>query len=192
MTVTYDDIAKEAGDGVPSDKLEQLRNLADEYASAQEALKKAEEALTKRKQHLTQLGEHTIPEIMTELGLVDFTTSTGVKLSLKEKIRVGQLSSSSKPEAMKWLEDNGHGGLIKRTFTILFGREDQAWARRFAADLKRRKRPLDSRQEATVNAQTLASFLTNMREQGEDIPLDKFGAFEQKFIKLEDKKKKDK
>lgn len=95
-------------------------------------------------------------------------------------------------EAHVWLEDNGHGDLIKHEIKILFGRDDGSWYKKFMADCAKRKRPLDFSRRDWVDPNTLGAFvreqIRNAAAQGvppeQAIPFKVFGVHTATVAKL--------
>lgn len=143
-----------------------------------------EEQLAVAQAELKTIAEHTIPELMDAAEMESFTTKDGIVIKIVQKIR-GSIPKATEAKAFEWLKDNKHDDLIKREFKIGFGKEEETWANKFLADLKKRKRPLAFEVKRTVHPSTLASFVTSQLEQGVDFPMDIFGVFRQRSSKIE-------
>ena len=74
--------------------------------------------------------------------------------------------------------------LIKRLFSIEFGREEEKWADKFERDCKQRKKQLHLKRKKFVHPQTLQAFIRGQLEEGVAVPLDIFGVFRQRFVKV--------
>ncbi|MBB76547.1 MAG: hypothetical protein CMJ75_18740 [Planctomycetaceae bacterium] len=183
MSETYD-YGTDAAEQTSDVTLEDLQGLAKNFLEARALVAKKEEELKEAQAQERNLAEHQIPEAMEALGLSEFKTKTGFLFKLEEKIRAS-IPKKFSAQAFSWLEENGFGGLVKRKFVIAFGKDDEAWANRFAGDLKRRKRPLDAKQEKAVHPQSLAKFVREQLEEGESIPLELFGVYRQNVVKVE-------
>ena len=171
-------------DGPGDNLLARLSGLAQEQRDAEIAVEQAEEALQKAKDNLRTIRERKLPELMDEAEMTEFTTKDGLKIKVSEQIRAG-IPKAKAAQAIKWLEDNGHENLVKRQFVIEFGKDEEGWAKRFAADLKRRKRPLNTKTDRKVHPQTLAAFVREQLQEGVDIPQDLLGVHRQKVSKVE-------
>lgn len=182
MTETYD--YSEFKDGPGDNVLAQLSAMAMEQKQAEAEVARLEEELKKAQAKLKDLSEHKIPELMDAAEVKEFTTKDGIKIKIVEKIR-GSIPEANAPKAFAWLEEHGHDNLIKREFKIEFGKNEEAWARKFEADLKKRKRPLKVRLKRAVHPSTLASFINEQLENGVDFPMDTFGVYRQRFSKIE-------
>ena len=163
--------------------LAELRNLSLDYKKAETELALKEEELKVAKENLRVIAEEKIPEIMDANGIPSFTTEDGAKISVEEKIRCS-ISGDRAPAALKWLEENDYGNIIKREFKIQFGKDEEAWAKEFEAELKQKDLALHTKTNRTVHNSTLQSFIRQQLEEGVDIPLELFGVFRQRIAKV--------
>lgn len=166
-----------------SDKLEQLTKLAEHQQELEERAAQKEEEHKAAKALLRDVAEQQIPPLMAECNLKTFTTASGITVKVEEDLRVS-VPKKNVPQCMAWLEGNGLASIIKRAFTIRFGRDDERWANKFERDCKQRKKPLDIERTRKVESSTLKKNLNQLREQGVDVPLKLFGAYEQKVSKI--------
>lgn len=167
-----------------SDALAQLGTLAQEMTAMETRVVEAERALKTAQDDLRTISEKTIPEAMDALGIEEFTARGGLKIRIAEAVRAS-IPKQRQEEAVVWLDAHGYASLVKRKFTIQFGKDEEAWANRFAADLARRKRQLAVAQDKAVHPSTLSAFVREQLEAGADLPLDLFGVYRQRFAKLE-------
>ena len=177
-----------------NDKEDSLRKLNELAAKQEEAEKDVAEktlALSKAQAALADISEKIIPEVMEKLKLGEITTEDGLKVIIKEKLRasIAQGDMKKQQEAFDWLEEHGHGHLIKREFKIEFGKDQTKWADKFERDLAKRKKPLNAKRKQSVHHGTLAALLTEELEKGVDVPLKIFNGFQQKYSKIERIKK---
>jgi hypothetical protein len=168
-----------AGEG----QLAQLSILADRQADAEHAVARLTADLAKANDQLRSICEHELPALMDELGMQDFTTTSGLKVTVRETIRAS-IPKDRKEAAFDWLDEHGHSSLVKRMFAVSFGRDEEKWARKFAADLRRRKRELSVDDIKKVESSTLRAFVKNQLEEGLELPLELFGVFRQRRSKI--------
>lgn len=162
-----------------TEKLGLLATLIDSLGDAQEVVKQKEEELKQAQHRVKELEENTIPELMEELGMRSFETQNGMKVKLEEKIRVGRVKS---PEALQWLEDNGHSGVIKTNVGVALPREDREKAKKLADQLT--EMGMDAKVESFVEWGTAASLLKELRENGEEVDFELFKASDFKRVKV--------
>lgn len=163
--------------------LTQLTALAQEQADAEAEVARLQDELAKAQQRLRDVSEFKLPELMEELGMEEFKTRTGLKISVVEKLR-GNLSKAKKPKAVEWLDEHGGAALVKRLFTIKFDKGEEAWAKKFAADLKRRKKPVRCEISEDVSTNTFVAHCRRMLEEGEEVPLEELGIYRQRVAKV--------
>ena len=162
-----------------------LHRLCDKLESEERAVEAAEGELKKAQERVRRLREHDIPDLMRSCGVKKLTTTSGLDVAMREAVRATwPKDGPQKLEAMEWLEANGHGGLVKREFVIKFSREDEAWAKKFEADLRKRKRELNVERKESVHPQTLCAFLREQLAEGAQVPMQTFRAFVQTFAHI--------
>ena len=167
------------------EELAQLARLAERHRRAQQLVLKREQELAAAQAELQLVSEKLIPELMQELGVKEYSTTDGQRVTVERKLRVS-VPVATREACYTWLEVNGLSPLIKRTFTVAFGRDEEAWARRFAADLRRRKREVNVTEERRVESSTLNKALRTLLEEGQvTVPLEMFGAHWQTSTKVE-------
>jgi len=101
-----------------------LSRLAEQLADADKFVAKLEEELRQAKMRVTDISERAIPDLMDELGVAEFTTTNGFKITIRSTVRAS-IPLANRAEAYQWLEENGHGGLLKRTVSVAFNRDQQ-------------------------------------------------------------------
>jgi hypothetical protein len=164
----------------PSD-LALLSQLATQLNAAELEAAKLEEQLAAAKAQVTDLAERQIPELMDGLGLKTFTTTSGFRVDVKRTIRAS-IPAAKKDEAMRWLDDNGHSGLIKRSVLVAFDREQEKDARKLEQQLGKKFENVKT--ELKVEPSTLRAFIGEQLALGAEMPLELFGAWEQRIAKI--------
>lgn len=182
----YSDIKREEV-GNKDNILAQLSAYAMDQLAAEAKVLKLEEDLAVAQADLKRISERLIPELMDAAEMQEYTTKDGLKIKVNETIR-GSIPKDKAEPAFAWLAEHKHDDLIKREFNIRFGKGDEAWAKKFEADLRKRKKPVAVEVKRTVHASTLASFVKGQLEAGVDFPLELFGVFRQRASKVDTKK----
>ena len=165
------------------DQLKHLTSTAAELKEAQAQEARLEEELKAAKARVKHLSERALPELMDAVGMEKFVTTDGIEIAVDERIRAS-IPAARHKEAMDWLDEHDFSDLVKRSFVIEFGRDDDKWASKFERDLKQRKKALNVKQAKKVHPQTLAKLIKDELEKGTAIPLDLFGAFRQRYTKI--------
>lgn len=179
MTDGYDSYRAGPGDNL----LAQIAETAREVQQKERFVEELEERLDEEKAALRRLTESALPKLMEAAETDKITTKDGIEIKIDENLR-GSIPKANEEDAFEWLEGHGQGKIIKRQFTIEFGKGDEAWANKFEKDLGRRKKPLNVKRKKTVHPQTLLAMLREALANGEDIPLDTFGVFRQRVAKI--------
>lgn len=166
---------------LPEGAFADLNNLIRLMETRIQEVADAETRLATAQENLKSVSEHQIPAQLELMGLKEFVDSEGRKVKVVTKIRVS-LPEAKKPAAFAWLQDNGHGGLIKRTVTVAFNRDQQAAATELAVSLQGKFAGV--KQALKVEPATLSAFIKGQLEDGADFPEDVFKVFEQKTTKI--------
>lgn len=155
--------------------------LAQRAADEAAEVARLEAELDKAKSALKRTTETDLPSLMEELGMANFTTSTGLNIAIKEHVQA-HIAKARYPDAVKWLDSNGHSALVKRTVTVAFNRE-QADAAKHLVDAQR-VAGFDAKQEFKVEPSTLKKFVREKLEKGEEVPVELFGVHRYKVAEL--------
>jgi len=159
-----------------------LTDAADKHEALEAEIAELELLLETSKTALKELSTNTIPQIMDGM-MGEFRLDDGRVLEIGEKVRASIAGEKAGP-AVEWLDDNGHSDIVKRQFIIQFNRNDEAWAKKFEADLRKRKKPLNVVRKHTVHPQTLEAFVREQLGEGVALPIDTFGIYRQKTSKV--------
>ena len=148
-----------------------------------------EAKLKTAKDAVKKTTEDTLPELMKELGLKNFSLESGWGMTLEEKVQCG-ITEARREAAHRWLIDNGYGGLIKTEVVVPFDRGDQEQATALVETLRNDQHLADVNVREAVNAATLKSWVRERMEAGTALPLDLFGVFSYNIVKVTPPKKK--
>lgn len=153
-------------------ELERVKKLADKLAETDAEVKRLEEELKTAKRLRTQLEMEDLPMLMDEIGLHEMVLESGERIKLVEDCNA-KIPACRSDEAMKWLNDNGFGGMIKTVVSVEFDRGDVDAANE-VADKLRQDYPT-ARAAGTVHWQTLKSFVKEQLEKGANLPHELLG-----------------
>ena len=143
-----------------TDKVQQLKNLEDEIANAEDGVKKL-------KEQARIISELEIPSMMKEMNI------TKLKLSDGESVEIGKIYSASIPAekqdaAFTWLRNNSLGDVIKNDITVTFGRGEDNKAAQYAVLAK--GQGYEPVQKVGVHPQTLKGVVRECNESGIELP----------------------
>jgi hypothetical protein len=133
-----------------------------------------EQKLKAEKKALLKMTDEDLPTMLAEIGLTSMSLDDGSQISVKPTYGASILVDN-KPKAFDWLRENGHDDIIKNTITCSFGRgeDDQASAFKAIAE----KEGYAPEQKTDIHSQTLRSFVKERVENGDDFPMELFGAY---------------
>ena len=146
----------------PVERVKQLATLAQEQLTLEQAMKAKEDELAELKEKHKKVTESDIPDCMTTLGITEIRLENGLILSIKPYY-YGKVDSL---EAYKWLEDNGHGGLIRGEIKMSYPKET---SRKLIDAIREfiKQQGFVSDDKISVHHATLSSWLREMIEGGE-------------------------
>lgn len=114
----------EATAAIPTeDKLRSLSKLAEDLVVVEDAIAEVEDRLAELKRQKRKLSEIEIPDIMNDVGLKEFKLTNGLKVNIKN-VFTGKITEENAEAAFKWLDDHGHGGIVKGQIVIPFRLDD--------------------------------------------------------------------
>jgi len=142
----------------PSDK--ELKNVRDLAAELYKRRREVAKLMAEIETHSVAIGvleEKTIPDAMRAIGLESFGLEGGFRIDL-EKFAHGSVTKANEPAFFEWLEKHNFGSIIKHVLTISFGKDEDKWAKKFMADLAKRKKPIPVERKDGIHAGTWKSF----------------------------------
>jgi len=171
----YGDIAINEGD------LSSLSDLIEKQDTLEQAVMAMEENLRVTKQELRVVAEEELPSLMQLCGIESFTTKEGLSVSVKEIIRAS-IPKNKTLQAMAWLREKGHSGLIKHAIALDFGRgEDEEASKLYGFLIDQGLQPEET---FKVHPQTLGAFVREQLAEGEDLPMELLGVHRQTKAKI--------
>lgn len=153
--------------------LGEVQHLARILVDYDRDIEAAEEKLKALKENARRVREEALPNAMAEVGLDKVVLQSGEAITVKRDVYLS-IPSDGKTKAYGWLEENGHGALIKTEVSVAFGKEQREAALTFQRDCEAQGLTADV--NVTVHAQTLKAFAREQLEAGKPFPLDLFGA----------------
>jgi hypothetical protein len=128
----------------------------------------AEAELAKLQKELKELTEITLPNVMTDArvsGWVYKDRNDGEwETDLVEDVKFS-VKKENLPGFIGWLEKKKDDAIVKRTIVIKFGRDQVKAAKKFLADLAKRKVDLEPEVKEEIHYQTLQSYCREEREK---------------------------
>lgn len=179
MDINYfEDI--DAGIEVSENSIERLTALAKESTNLAKEVSDMEVELAEKQERLKSINRVSIPNMMDELGMKDFTLTDGSKIEVQPKVNAS-IAVANKPEAYKWLHENDYDGIIKTKVTASFGRGEADDAAKAIETL--REAGYDAALDESIHPATLTSFVKERLEAGDVLP-QAFSVFEFREAKI--------
>lgn len=178
MTLTSDTppVMPDGPDEVPQDKLEGIKHQVKRLRDLQLRLQDAEDLAKGLKASINEMEHRVLPDLMAEAGVPSLMVEADGNQPVLE-IRsqpyykaVLPANDEDRAAAVQWLEDNGHGDLVKVELVSQFGRGDVDQARRVEKVLQEMEVSYSSRQN--VPWQTLTAFVKEQVQKGRALSSD--------------------
>jgi len=148
--------------------------LARQIRDKEDRIKSLEETLKDEKKSLLKLTDEDMPAMLAEIGISSFSLDDGSQVEVKQTYGASILVNN-RPQAYEWLRDHGYDDIIKNTVLCQFGRGEDDLASSFAAFAQ--QQGYVPEQKTEVHPQTLRVFVKERVEEGEDFPMELFGAW---------------
>lgn len=148
--------------------------LARQIRDKEDRIKSLEETLKDEKKSLLKLTDEDMPAMLAEIGISSFSLDDGSQVEVKQTYGASILVDN-RPKAYDWLRDHGYDDIIKNTVLCQFGRGEDDLASAFAAFAQ--QQGYVPEQKTEIHPQTLRAFVKERVEEGEDFPMELFGAW---------------
>jgi len=135
--------------------LRQKRSDAEELASK----------LAAKNAEIKEIEENDLPKLMLDIGMSEFSLTGGGKVELKTE-HYCSITQEKSLSCFKWLRDNNHGAIIKRTLQTVFGKGDDDTADKIARLIKADAPKAKFSDKEGVHASTLKAFLKEQIKKG--------------------------
>lgn len=165
---------------------EQLIELGQKIRDAEANVVIVENLLKQAKERRDLVVQIVVPEALDNMGISEFTMDTGERVVVDDLV-IASPPKAKRAEAMRWLDDNGHGAIIKTIVSVVYGRDEREQAKQLALNLT--GKGVAAGIESKVAPQTLGKWVRDMMEDGELFPLDLFGVHEIRKAKIKKAKK---
>jgi len=180
------DFEKDSGTDATTDDLQEIGSLSKQLVRLKMRVLYHVAVTKSIAEDITRLEKTDIPTIMKRCKLKKFTLDNGVVVECKDDLSAS-ISKVNEPNAFKWLEENGHGSLIKTKEEIFFDRKDEELRIEFEKIINKTKFKNLMSKKCSVHAATLKAFFkTYIEEKGEvnDKIKKLFGIFQYGTTKL--------
>jgi hypothetical protein len=172
MDIEYDLLAQ---DIMPGDNaLKSVAKAANSMQALARRVAVLELHLKLAKEEFRTLQEQTLPDLMTEVGLSEFTLADGTAVEIKPIVDC-TLPKERSVEGCDWLVANGHEGVVTTEIVLRFARGRAALVEQVIQHLRKIK--LHAAPEYRVHPQTLKKLYRELTEQGQTLPDELFNTY---------------
>jgi len=154
--------------------INRVRSLVAEYLALQDRITKGEALLKQLKEEARELEWVKLPAAMTENGVKRIERDDGSAVEVVSEV-TGSIPEKNLPQAVQWLRENGHGGIVQQTIFTSFRKGEEASALRAKQALV--AAGCDYVEKATVNHMTLKAWAREMVSSGAALPTELLGLF---------------
>tara|TARA_B100000575_G_C23043764_1_gene600748 strand:- start:215 stop:793 length:579 start_codon:yes stop_codon:yes gene_type:complete len=151
-----------------------VAGLAKAIRDQEEAIANLEADLKQAKKSLMKMTDEDLPTMLAEIGLSSMTLDDGSEVSVKQTYGASILVDN-RPKAYQWLRDNGFGDIVKNTVSCSFGMGEDEKAEQFRSIAE--ERGYLAEQDTSVHSSTLRAWVKERVENGDDFPMELFGAY---------------
>jgi len=154
--------------------LQTVAEIARKIRDEEEYISSLESDLKKAKKGLLKLTDEDLPTMLAEIGLSSMKLDDGSEVTVKQTYGASILVDN-RPAAYEWLREKGYDDIIKNTVACQFGRGEDDKAASFKAIAE--KEGHYAEQKTEIHPQTLRAFVKERVENGDDFPMELFGAY---------------
>jgi len=169
--INYEETAQTA---ITKDDLSNITHMAAHVVADEKEVARIEEMLTEAKKRLRKVQDFDLPEAMLACNMETFTTSNGLKVSVKETL-TASISKANKQAAAKWLLENELGALVKEDVIIGFD-NGASEAVNALVKLLAENGVTNVSTHESMNTASVKAGIKELLAQGKDVPLELFGA----------------
>lgn len=166
------------------DSLTKLRGYAEVQLTLEILMEQIGELLKAVQNEYKDLTETIIPEMMEELGIPLLALSDTQQISIKDKV-TASLSKERSNLGCEWLEEHGHGAIVKHQIVSSFGTREREKAAEVVAVLK--ELGIEPEVNKSVHHSTLSAWVRGQLEEGNEIPMELFGVYRRKASTITEK-----
>jgi curved DNA-binding protein CbpA len=151
-----------------------VAGMARAIRDKEKAINDLEQKLKDEKKALLKMTDEDLPTMLAEIGLSSMKLDDGSEVTVKQTYGASILVDN-RPAAYEWLRERGYDDIIKNTVACQFGRgeDDKASAFKEFAE----KEGFLAEQKTEIHPQTLRAFVKERVENGDDFPMELFGAY---------------
>jgi len=168
------DTAESSVEKLDQQELSTVAGLARAIRDKEAHIEDLERQLKDEKKALLKMTDEELPTMLAELGLSSMTLDDGSDVTVKQTYGAS-IRVDDKPAAFEWLRNHGYDDIIKNQVLCVFGRGEDDQASAFQAFAS--QQGYAAEQKTEIHPQTLRAFIKERVENGDDFPMELFGAW---------------
>ena len=182
--------AKDTAPSQEHDALVEVRDMARAMRDLQHEIKELEERTAEKKKLLTQLSMKDLPDLFDQhhirsIGLDAEGNNPAYDVVASPYYRA--VLPKEEDAGLRWLEEQGHGDMIKRVYTVDLAKDSQKEAAALRKFLE--KHDMAFEENETVHWKTLTAFIQEQIEKRHKTPpLEILGATVGRQVKIKPKR----
>jgi len=154
--------------------INRVRSLVAEYLALQDRITKGEALLKQLKEQARELEWVKLPAAMTENGVKRIERDDGSAVEVVSEV-TGSIPEKNLSQAVQWLKENGHGGIVQTTLFMNFKKGMERQLSEAIEGLH--SRGYEPELKSTVNHMTLKAWAREMVSSGAALPTELLGLF---------------
>jgi hypothetical protein len=169
---------------LPNVGLEVVTKIGNKLLDKNRELAKKEEELKSLKEQIREIQEKELPDAMQACnGLTRFDLKDGSQITVKDEIFCS-FKADMKPQALKWIEKEGHAELIKHDVKVSFPKGKYDQADDLIKVLSKKFKDIPYEEKTDVHAGTLKAWAKDQYKLGKTLPEELFNVYEASIAKI--------
>lgn len=171
-------IIAESGPQPTMEELGEISKLITEAWMIEERIEKGKALLEKLTASVNLIKTKQLPDLMAKFNMAEFKTTDGISVKVKP-FYSGKILS---PAAYDWLNDNGHGGVVKTEVVVQLAKGQMDIGRKIVEYLAERQ--YAGFLSTEVHHSTLNALVKDIMESGKTLPEDLFSTYTGRVAKV--------
>lgn len=169
---------------LPEVGLETVTKIGNKLVDKNKELAIKEQELKNLKAEIREIQEKELPDAMQACGgLTRFDLKDGSQISVKDEIFCS-FKAEMKPQALKWMESEGHAELIKHDVKVSFPKGKYDQADDLIKVLTKNFKDIPYDEKTDVHAGTLKAWAKDQYKLGKQLPENLFNVYEASIAKI--------
>jgi len=178
MTINFEEAVTVSGE-----QLQEISKLAQQQLDLEKLLEQTEQHLKTLKSQHKKIAVDLLPTAMQAAGMEKFTLTNGAQIDVKEALYMS-IPKKNRADVALWLVEHGQETLIKNDVVIKFNKGEEDQVRGLTELLGDAGMGDRYSVEQDMNTASVKAAIRELLEQGEDVPLKLFGAYQETAAKI--------